>query len=442
MPIGSRALDLLIFLLERAGDLVSKEELMRRVWPETHVVGGNLTVHIAALRRILKDGRDGRRYIVNIPGRGYRFVEPVRAALSGRFTSEIPRHNLPSRLTRLIGRDRIVHDFAEQLLRQRLATMTGPAGVGKCSVAHAVAELLVPSCRDGVWRVDLATIADSDGVAGAVLAALGPGAGSSSALGSLAAALRDKQMLLVLGNCDNVLTGAASLAVTLLEAAPAVHVLATSREPMRTEGDHVHALPPLACPPADPSITAAQALGYPAVELFVERAAATLGSYDLVDADAPVVAQICRKLDGIPLAIELAAGRVDVFGLRALAEHVCDDLTLLSGNPRSADARHRSMEAALDSSYALLTAEQAEVFRRLGVLGGPFTLDTASAFASQRSPGRIAEQVAELAAKSLLVTEPDATEPRFRMLETTRKYALRKLAESGELRPRPRSHAA
>lgn len=435
LPIGSRALDLLIALVERAGTLVSREELMQVVWPKTHVVDANLTVHIAALRRVLRDGRDGRRYIVNSPGRGYCFVEPVKVGpLTDAVTSELPLHNVPVRLTRLIGRNRLVRDLARQLARERLATLTGPAGIGKSSVADAVAALLIPSYWDGACRVDLAKITDPDRVPDAVAVALGTGVESTDPLGSLVGVLRDKQLLLVLDNGDQVLEGVASLAVALLKAGPAVHVLTTSREPLRTEGEHVHPIAPLTCPPAGRSITRTRAIRFPAVELFVE-CAATFGSYGFTDADAPFVAEICRKLDGIPLAIELAAGRLDVFGVQALADQVCSDLSLLSGKHRSADARHQSLEAALDWSYALLTAEQAEVFKRLATLVGPFTLDAAAAVASQPSARRMADGMAELVAKSFLLVDLDGTEPRFRMLEMTRKYALQKLAGTGVVAP-------
>lgn len=435
VPIGSRALDLLIIFVERAGNLLSKEELIRQVWPETHVVEGNLTVHIAALRRVLGDGRTGRRYIVNTPGRGYRFVEPVKVGpFTGALAGEVPRHNLPARLTRLIGRDRLVRDLARQLANERLATLTGPAGIGKSSVANAVAKILLPACCDGVRRVDLVTLTDPDHVPAAVAAALDAEVTSTNPLGSLVGALRDKQLLLVLDNCDQFLKGAASLALALLKASRAVHVLATSREPLRTQGEHVHSLAPLACPPADPSITQVRALRFPAFELFVETAA-TFGNYSFSDADAPFIAQICRKLDGIPLAIELAAGHLDVFSVRSLADQVCTDPSLLSGRQRSADARHESMEAALDWSYALLTAEQAEVFRRLATLAGPFTLDEATAVARQPGSRRTADQLAELAAKSFLIVEIDGAAPRFRMLEMMRKYALRKLAETALVEP-------
>lgn len=434
VPIGSRALDLLIALVERAGALVSKEELMQQVWPETHVVEANLTVHIAALRRVLRDGRDGRRYIVNTPGRGYRFVEPVKVGfLAGAFTSKVPQHNVPVRLTRLIGRDRVNRDLAHHLVRERLVTLTGPAGVGKSSVANAVAKILIPAYRDGAWRVDLATITDPDQVPIAVAAVLGAALGSTNTLSSLVETLRDKQLLLLLDNCDYVLEGTAYLVTALLKAARDVHVLATSREPLRSEGEHVHPLTPLACPPAEPSITYVRALRFSAVELFVERATA-FGSDNFTDADARFVAEICRKLDGIPLAIGLAAERLDVFGVQALADQVCGDVSLLSIKCQSADARHHSMEAALDWSYTLLTAEQAQVFRRLAMLVGPFTLDTAAAAVGSRpSVGRMADRIAELAGKSLLLVEFEGAEPRFRMLEMTRKYALRKLAETGEV---------
>lgn len=431
MPVrlGSRAMDLLIALVDRAGTLVSGEQLMREVWPETHVVEGNLTVNMATLRRALRDGKDGRRYIVNTPGRGYYFVEPVKVvSCSGAHTIEVPHHNVPTRLTRLVGRDPMYCDLARQLTRERLATLSGPAGVGKSSAANAAAEILIPAHRDGVWWVDFGADTEPDQVTGAIAAVLGCDAKSSDLLDTLIAFLQDKQLLLVLDNCDRVIEGAASLAITLLKAAPLVRVLTTSREPLRIEGEYVHQVLPLAGPPADHSITQVQALRFPAVELFAERAA-TFGPYSFTDTEAPLVAEICRKLDGVPLAIELAAEHTDVFTAQAIAELVGKDLSLLSGKRRSNDARHQSMEAALDWSYALLTAEEAEVFRKLAMLACPFTLEAAAAYA-QRKGQRMANILAELTKKSFLIAEFDGVVPRFRMLEMTRKYALQKLAES------------
>ena len=270
---------------------------------------------------------------------------------------------------------------------------------------------------------------------GALVDALGLEIRSDDPIPELIASLQGKAMLLVLDNCEHVIETAAPLAARILRGAPGVQILATSREPSRAEGEHVHRLPPLQTPRTSVGLTAAEALGFPAVRLFVERAAATLGAFELNDAGAPIVADICRKLDGIPLAIELAAGRVDAFGLRGLAAHLDDPLQLLTGGRRSALPRHRTMRAALDWGHDLLPERERAVLRRLAIFAGSFTLEAASAVAASTeiADAEVVGCVANLVAKSLTAAEVGGEAPCYRLLETTRAYALEKLADSGEL---------
>jgi DNA-binding winged helix-turn-helix (wHTH) protein len=312
--LGSRALDILIALVERPGELVSKAELMARLWPSAFVEEGTLKVHVAALRRALGDGHSGRRFIATSPGQGYHFVAPVTRAEEPERTAPTAastghERNLPVLLTRLIGRSDTIARLAEQLPRQRLLTVVGPGGIGKTSVALAVADTQIAAYEHGVWLVDLAPLADPRFVPTALAAAIGFEIRSENSLPGLIAFLKDKRMLLVLDNCAHVVDAAAGLAVAILKGAAGVHILATSREPLRAQGEQVYRLPPLSSAPASPRLSAAEALAYPAVELFVERAG-SLGEFELRDADAPIIAEICRQLDGIPLAIEFAAARV------------------------------------------------------------------------------------------------------------------------------------
>ncbi len=445
--LGSRAMEILITLVERPGELVSKKELISRVWPSTHVDEGNLKFQIAALRRALGDGREGRRYMETSPGLGYRFVAPVTvrndATPSGpRTAASTDRHNLPGRITHLVGRSDLVARFVERLPRQRLLTLVGPGGIGKTAVAVALAERLIGAYEDGIWVVDLARLVDPTLVRSAVAAAVGIEVNAEDPLSSLVTALRDKRMLLVLNNCAHVVDAVATLVVAILRGAPGVHIVATSREPLRVEGEHVHRLGPLESPPASARLNAAEALRFPAVQLFVERAAASIGGFELRDEDAPVVGEICRKLDGIPLAIELAAARVGVLGLRCLAAPLTDRLRVLTSGRRTAPAHHRTMRAALDWSYNLLTASEQTVFLRLAIFAGGFTLAAAAvAGDASHSEDEIVELVLELAAKSLVAADADDAEPRFRLLDTTRAYALEKLADSGEREAMARRHA-
>jgi len=443
--LGSRALDILVALVERPGEVFGKEELITRVWPDTIVEESNLKFQISMLRRTLGGGN---RYLVNVPGRGYCFVAPVALAEEPRpaepqAAATNREHNLPTHLTRMIGRADTVSTLAARLARERLIMIVGPGGIGKTSVALAVAEALIPAYDHGVWLIDLAPVSDPRLVPTALAGVLGLEIRSDNPLPGLVAALRDKRMLLGLDNCEHVIEAAAALAFAILRAALGVHILATSREPLRVEGERVFRLPPLASPPASAGITAAEALGFPAVQLFAERAATSLDEFELSDADAPLVVDICRKLDGLPLAIEFAAARVEAFGVHGLVARLDERLRLLTSGRRMVVPRHRTLSATLDWSYQLLPEAEQRVLRRLGVFAGGFTLDAAVAVAGDGThvESEIIDQVAELVAKSLVAVDVGDAEPRLRLLETTRVYALTKLAESGEFAALGRRHA-
>jgi predicted ATPase/DNA-binding winged helix-turn-helix (wHTH) protein len=443
--LGSRALDILIALVERPGELVGKDELMARVWPNTVVEESNLKFQISALRRTLGGGN---RYLVNIPGRGYCFTAPVtrsdgQVPSARQATGEKQVHNLPAHPTRVIGRADTVNRLAARLPRQRFLTIVGPGGIGKTTVALATAETLTTAYEHGVWLIDLGPLSDPRLAPTALASALGLEIRADNPLPGLIAFLRDKQMLLVLDNCEHVIEAAAALALAILKGAAGVHILATSREPLRVEGEHVHRLSPLASPPASAHLTAADALGFSAVQLFVDRATASLDEFELSDADAPIVADICRQLDGIPLALELAAARVDAFGVRGLAAHLDDRFRLLAEGRRAVPPRHRTLSATLDWSYRLLKEAEQRIFRRLAIFADGFTLDAAGAVAADATqPEReIIDQVADLVAKSLVAADVGDAEPRLRLLDTTRVYALEKLIESGEREQLARRHA-
>lgn len=444
--LGSRALDILTVLVTSAGELVSKRQLMEQVWPDTFVVEANLTVHVTALRRALGEGQDGRPYIVNVPGRGYRFVAPVEIRQGDSQPQPVSpspsrRDNLPNQLTRLIGRSETLEALRHRLGAQRLLTVVGPAGIGKTSVALALAERLTEQFEDGVWFVDLAAIGDGALLVSALVSVLRPYIQSDATLPALVAALAGRRMLVVLDNCEHVVDAAAEVAVALLRGCRGVTLLATSREALRIQGEQAFRLDALESPAQSDEISAAEALRYPAVALFVDRVAATLNDFELNDDDAAAAARICRELDGIPLAIEFASARVDIFGVGGVAARLDDRLRFLAGGRRAGQSRHRSMSAALDWSHDLLTSAEQLLFRRLAVFAGGFKLEAAVAIAAPFGEAEVADLLASLVLKSLVAADLGEREVRFRLLETARVFAADKLAQSDD-GPQARRHHA
>jgi predicted ATPase/DNA-binding winged helix-turn-helix (wHTH) protein len=438
LRIGSRALAILITLVERAGEVVPKKDIFRKVWPGTTVEEGNLRVHVTALRRALGDSQRGMRFIAGIPGLGYRFVAPTQIFTGPKPVSTHPSpHKIPLPLSRLIGRDALVSTLSSQLSRWRLLTLAGAGGIGKTSVALAVVHNVVARFRDEGCFVDLAPLSDPALVPSALAAVLGVGVRTDDPVPGLIAHLHDKRMLLVLDSCEHVLEAVAALVESVLKAAPGVHILATSREPLQVADEAVVRLSPLGMPAANAAITACEALTYPAIQLFVERATALLDHFELTDTDAPVVAEICRKLDGMPLAIELAAGRLGTFGVRGLAERLRDQFRLLTHGRRTALPRHQTLRATLDWSHGLLSTQQQAVFRRLSVFAGWFSADAATSAASED----VKTVMADLVSKSLVWADVDGVVTRYRLLDTTRAYAGEKLAETGETGNVQRRHA-
>src|SRR6267143_195898 len=445
LRLGSRALDILVTLVESAGETIGKDRLIARTWPDTVVDEGALRVHVAALRKALGDGRAGKRYIVNNPGRGYSLAAPVareqrRPAIAPTNGTAV-RGNLQALLTRIVGRDDIIVALAAQLIQRRFLTIVGPGGIGKTTVAIAVAETASASYRDGVWFVGLASLADPELVPSAFGATLGISLSSVNPVYGLTAWLRDKHALIVLDSCEHVVGAAAALAEAVLKAAPNVSILTTSREPLRAESESLHRLPALELPSDSVDLSARDALRYSAVQLFNERASAAADGFALADADVPAILEICRRLDGIPLALELAAARVGVFGVRDLAAHLDDRFRLLTAGRRTALPRHQTLGAALDWSYQLLPEEERAVLRRLSVFAGDFPLEAAVAVAADPGSSGIVDRIANLVSKSLVTADPRGELAQYRLLDTTRLYALEKLRSSGELQQIARRHA-
>ena len=443
IELGGRAFDVLIALIEANGTVLSKGDLISRVWPGRIVEENNLQVQIAALRKALA----GERGLVRtVAGRGYQFTGEIRAvAVPSAPAAATAPHiatNLLQPVSELIGRGVELDEASDLVKAHRLVTLIGSGGIGKTRLSLEVAHRVRPRFADGVWIAELGPLSDPGLVPVTVATALSltfP-AGTLSPE-RVAAALGTKQVLLVLDNCEHVIEAAARMAEALLRASSAVSVLATSREPLRAPGEYVFRVPPLEVP-AEGTEDTDGVLRAGAVKLFVARARAADPHFSLDQHVAEMMAAICRRLDGIPLAIELAAVRTAALGVAALAARLDDRFRLLTGGHRTALPRQQTLRATLDWSYDLLPESERVVLRRLAVFAGAFTLESASAVAASAdiTPSDVVDCVANLVAKSLLTAVGSAI-AQYRLLETTRAYALEKLSESSELQRFARRHA-
>ena len=433
VDLGARALDILIALISAPNEVVSKKDLMLRVWPDVTVEEGSLRFHMASLRKALGDGKDGARYITTLAGRGYCFVAPVSRAGSAPppapktapAAGDFPHANLPGRLSRIVGRDDDILNLAADLTASRFVTIVGTGGVGKTTVAIAVAHHLKDAFAGSVLFVDLGMLNDPTLAATAVASMLGQSVQADDATPGLIAFLQSRRILLILDTCEHLVEAVAPLAASIIEAAPQVHILATSREALRVDGEHVYRLDTLACPPDGAELTATALRQFPAIQLFVERAIASGARLELGEKEASTVAEICRKLDGVALAIELAARRVESHGLQQTAALLDERLTRLWHGSRTAPARQKTLQAALDWSYHLLSDTERAVLRQLAIFVGHFTLDAALDVVTSPVLDRteVFGAIDSLVAKSMVATRPIGAMMRYRLLDTTRAYA-------------------
>lgn len=435
LRIGIRSLEILNTLVERAGQLVQKSELISRVWPDTFVDESNLKVNIAALRRTLGDSQACPRYIATANGRGYRFIAPVESCtpLAQSASEAEPKHNLPPHTARVIGREDTVKALTGLLALRRIITITGTGGIGKTTVALSVAAQMMERFEHGVWFIDLAVLREGGSISRTLAGLLGITLHGDDASEDVVRFLARRRVLIVFDNCEHLIDSVAHLAERIIQYTDQVCILATSREPLRLGSEHVYRLAGLESPLNTDSLTAAEATSYSAIELFIDRAAGW-GSYRLTTEDVPLVSGICRKLDGIALAIELVAARVGSLALKELSILVGENLGLLNQGRRTAPARHQTLTAALDWSYELLPEKERRLFRRLAVFTDAFTPTLASAVVGDDTltQAEIVEGMACLVAKSLVSADLSAGMTQYRLLETTRAYGLEKLRESGE----------
>jgi predicted ATPase/DNA-binding winged helix-turn-helix (wHTH) protein len=442
VTLGNRAFDVLMALIEARGSVVSKDALMARAWPGLVVEENNLEVQISALRTVF--GAE-RALIRTVSRRGYQFTGEIgeKAQFDAGSQAATPATNLPQPVSELIGRDVNLRDVLDIAAVHRFVTLTGAGGIGKTRLALAAAHRLLPQFGDGVWFADLAPCSDPGLVPAAVAAAVGLNLAAGAVTAErVANALSGKQLLLLLDNCEHLVDAAAVTAEALLHADRSAHVIATSREPLHAEGEHLYQVPPLRVPPLDVE-DKSEPLEYGAARLFVERARADDPLFMPHGKQISMLGELCRRLDGIPLAIELAAARVAALGIEELNVRLDERFNLLTGGRRTAFPRHQTMRATLDWSHGLLAESECAVLRRLAIFAGPFDLEAASAVVASPDLVRSAsiEGLLSLVRKSLVASEGRDTIARYRLLDTTRAYALEKLDESGERERVARRHA-
>ena len=461
MALGSRGVAVLAALVSRAGEYVEKSVIFEAAWPGLVVEDANVAVQISAIRRVLAQAPDGNRWIETLTGRGYRFVGPVtrhraesgigsdtlsraehRTALSAPTALSTHPNNLRTPISSFVGRTRETQEVKLLLERNRLVTLLGVGGSGKTRVALQVGAEVIEHYRDGVWLVDLASISDARLVSNCVAEVLGiQDRVGEPLVRTLCRHLKARQVLLVFDTCEHVIAEAAALVAALLAAAPNSRILATSREALNVEGEQQVQLRPMSLPRGTASFD--EVAGAEAVQLFVERARLQQPGFDLTPDVFASVAGICASLDGIPLAIELAAARLSSMSLAEMGKRLGDRFRLLAAGPRASAPRQRTLRATLDWSYELLSEAEKRALQRLAVFAGSFTREAAGHVlaAGSTTEAETFDVLATLVARSLVLADVSESGTRYRLLDTTRTYCMEKLDAGNQRLIACRSHA-
>jgi predicted ATPase/DNA-binding winged helix-turn-helix (wHTH) protein len=436
VPLGSRAFDILATVASAGGRLVTKDELMNAVWPETVVEENNIQVHLSALRKILGPDRD---LILTVPGRGYQLLQRKKEAAPLKppapHAQPVATGRLPRPKTHLVGRDVEVAQIRATLKNVHVLTLVGAGGIGKTSLAIEVARQVAQDCPVPLCFVELAALNGKDEIVRAIIEASGlAGDADNADAACLAAALSGTNRLLLLDNAEHVIGHVAEIVEQLVAENDALRVLVTSREPLRIMPEAVFKVDPLDVPP--PHATDAEILARSAVNLFVMRAHSMQGKAGPDNTEIQLVGEICRRLDGIPLAIELAAARVLTLGVEGVHRRLDDRMAILAGGYRTALPRHQTLRATFDWSFALLDTSTRALFRRLATFGGVFTFEAMCAVVcdAELMIGNAIHGIGELVSKSLVNVEFDGPVAKYRLAECTRAYALEKLHAEGEAR--------
>lgn len=427
LRIGRRPLELLAHLIRRAGAVVSHRELIDAVWPGMGVDAASLRVHMSVLRRALN--ASGTEYIVNEHGRGYRLALEAPPEQGERSISRaLP--NLPAEVGTIVGREDVLASILASMESRRLISIVGPGGIGKTTIALAAAWRRPAELSEAAF-VDLATLADESSITEFVALALGFDPRDHRLPFSLGHALADRKILMVLDNCEHVAEAAAEVAEAILLQARNVVILATSREPLRAQGEKIHRLPGLKFPHEAAPTTLDAARHYSAIDLFIQRAQANVSDVVLDDTHVAMIADICCRLDGIPLAIELVAGWFGALGIADIYQTLSSGLLTVGEGRRTAKPRHRTLNAALDWSYRALSNLERTMLQRLSVFAGAFSLDVAAQVVVGEPilDTDVSRLIASLAAKSLVAIDRTGDLSNYRLLETTRAYASALLYE-------------